>query len=83
MAAEIELRDQISRQSDGSVPAFAGSLPVFLRNARNPQKNRSSVQVSIVFLTSYAMSASERLQSAETSQKIEYTVKQTAKVHRE
>ena len=60
-----------------------GSLPVFLRNARNPQKNSSSVQVSIVFLTSYAMSASERSQSAETSQTIEYTVKQTAKVHRE
>jgi len=85
MAAEIELRDQISRQSDGSAVAFAGSLPVFLRNVRNPQKNSSSVQFagSNVFLTSYAMSASERLLSAETSQKIEYTVKQTAKVHRE
>ena len=85
MAAEIDLRDQISRQSDGSPLAFAGSLPIFLRNVRNTQKNRSSVQIagSNVFLTSYAMSALERSQSAETSQKIEYTVKQTAKVHRE
>ena len=35
------------------------------------------------FVGSSIMSASERTQTAETSQKIEYTVKQTAKIHKE
>lgn len=75
--AEIELHGHVSRciscqsnsQSNGNQITFAGSLPPFLRGSS--------------FLCSSAMSVSERLQNAESSQDIEYTVKQTAKVHRE
>ena len=89
--AEIELQGHGSRyisrqsnsQSNGSQITFAGSLPPFLRNGESccndtpPQCSGSS------FPSSSAMSASERLQNAESSQDIEYTVKQTAKVDRE
>lgn len=80
----MALEGQISCQStDISLASFAGSLPVFRRNARSPQSKESCLQ-SVVFPSSSAiMSASERIQTTETSEKIEYTVKQTAKVHLE
>ena len=60
----------------------AGSLPAFLGNL--PQKNSSCLQsVRSTFLSSDAMSAAERMQSTNSSHKVDYTVKQTAKVHRE
>lgn len=84
---EIELQGQISRQSlcpdpfAGSLPAFPGTRP---RTLQTIQKNDSTAQlIPTTFAGNSKMSASERTPAAETSQKIEYTVKQTAKIYRE
>ena len=74
---------QSNSQSSGSQITFAGSLPPFLRNGQSCCNDTPSQCAGSSFLSSSAMSASERLQNAESSQDIEYTVKQTAKVHRE
>lgn len=84
---EIELQGQISRQSVCPYP-FAGSLPALPRNRsgilQTTQENDSTVKFTrTTFIENNAMSASERTPAAESSPKIEYTVTQTAKIHRE
>ena len=84
---EIELQDQISRPSICPDP-FAGSLPAFPRTLprtlQTTQNNDSTTQLMRrTFIGNSAMSASDRTPAAETSHKIDYTVRQTAKIHRE
>lgn len=86
---EIELRDQISRPSVCPDP-FAGSLPGFPRTRptqptlQTAQNDDSTTQlIRTTFSGNSAMSASDRTPAAETSHKIDYTVRQTAKIHRE
>lgn len=80
---EIEPQAQISCQScDECPPAFAGSLPVFPRILQTA-KNDSTVKLKAAFVSNSTMSAAERSQAADTPQEIEYTVKQTAKIHQE
>ena len=87
VAMEIELQGQISRLSVCPDP-FGGSLPAFPRTRsgtlQTTQKNDSTVKFTrTTFIENNAMSASERTPAAESSPKIEYTVTQTAKIHRE
>ena len=85
---EIELQGQISRQTVCPDP-FAGSLPAIPRirprTLQTARGNDITAQFTIrkTFIGNNAMSASGRTPAAETSQKIEYTVRQTAKIHRE
>ena len=85
---EIELQGQISRQTVCPDP-FAGSLPAIPRirprTLQTARDNDITAQFTIrkTFIGNNAMSASGRTPAAETLQKIEYTVRQTAKIHRE
>lgn len=84
----MELQGQISRQSICPGP-FAGSLPAFprtrTRTLQTTRNNDSTAQlIRTTFIGNAAiMSASERTPAAGTSHEIDYTVRQTAKIHRE
>lgn len=82
---EIELQGQISRHSSLCPGALAGSLPAFTRI--QPRTNDSLGKLMPqqgALLERSIMNSPERSMTAETAaQKIEYTVKQTAKIHQE